>query len=92
MTTQILDEQLATVNREIAAINAYLDTYYASHRIPSGRYVVDYERQLSRLYGRRNELRLSAAAEEARRGSDEDQLRYQALGASGRMHPSKQGV
>ncbi len=64
MTT---DQELRAINLDIAAINAHLDAYYASHRIPSGRYVVEYERQLSRLYGRRNELR-QAAAEEARRG------------------------
>ncbi len=64
--TQTLDQELAALDRDIAAVNAHLDAYYASHRIPSGRYVVEYERQLSRLYGRRNELRL--AVEEALRG------------------------
>ncbi len=66
MTTDTLAQELATLDRDIAAINAHLDTYYASHRIPSGRYVRDFEIQLTRLYGRRNDLRI--AAEEARRG------------------------
>ncbi len=55
MTT---DQELRAINRDIAAINAHLDTYYASHRIPSGRYVVEFDHQLSRLYARRNELPL----------------------------------
>ncbi len=66
MSTDTLDQELAALDRDIADVKSHLDAIYVNHHIPSGRYIVDYEHQLTRLYGRRNKLRL-AAEKEARR-------------------------